>query len=277
MHPTAGNLKLKIAILAAIFAATLACVMIVARAVAPGASPVKDEARKPHAAKTTIVAAAAKTKKVYPVGKKDEIKPLLHPATVAVSRPTAVRLGEAVPITLKITPDRSGKTKAAFPMPGDRLTAVSSSVSGGNTVSVYETQVSDSVVTKLFGGDSGSLIPAHEGEEPLLVPEEGVAWNWRVPATEPGNAALEFEMVAHVQVGGTRDSWPAGTLALELPIVPTWLQWLGYYFAQLGSLWNWLVGLATGVVAVTAAVPILNKWLPHRAAAPAAADAKVVS
>jgi hypothetical protein len=280
MHPTARNLKIKIALLAAIFAATLIGVVIATRGLAP--TPVGPaEMLQPHDKKTTF-AAAAKTKKVYPVEKKDEIKPLLHPAIIEVSRPTTIQLGDEVPISLKIKPDRTGRTKAPFPMPGDLLTEVSSNVSGKNMVSVYETQVSDNVVARLFGGGSETAIPAHEGEEPLLVPEEGVAWNWRVPATEAGNRALEFEMVAHLQLGAAQHSWPVGTMDLNVSIVQTWLQWLEHFLGQFGTVWSWLVGLVAGISTVAAAMPLLNKWLPHRAprqsaAAVNAADVNMVN
>lgn len=274
MHPAAGYLKIKIVVLAAIFIVAVGCVVLATRALAPRpAGPA--ETRRPHATKTFT--AAAKTKRVYPVEKKEAIKSLLHPATVEVSRPSTIRLGDDIPISLTIKPDRTGRIKAAFPMPGDLLAEVRSNVSGENVVSVYETQVSDSVATKLFGAGSDAPIPAHEGENPLLVPDEGVAWNWRLPVTEPGNTALEFEMVAQVQVGANAESWPIGTLDLSVPIVPTWFQWLGYYFGEAGSLWNWLVGLATGIVAVTGMVPIVNKWLPHRAARQSAADINMVN
>lgn len=252
------NAKIKTGILAAVFLVASVGAFFASRPFAPPAQALAQNQR--IATPGPFKAASAPAKKYHPEHG-EHVKPLLRPAIVTVSSPERVRLGESGRIMLTIEPDTAGSSKAPFPRIGDRLDPVDVRKADGGVIRVYHTQVGDRVTTHLY--ESSSDVPlASRGDKTLAVPPEGAAWTWHVTGSEPGTRPLEFELLADYVHEATPGHWPLGMMSIELPVDPTWLQWIKYYLAQFGSLWQYLVGIAGGLVAVSGAWPIVRKLVP---------------
>jgi hypothetical protein len=270
MQLHATNLAGRAGVLAAIFVVTFSGVLIALHEVAPPAPAPQPTAvpnprvhrnlpEPPSSHKKSTrahVNAASEKAKTYRPEQHDQVRAQLRPAIVTVSSPVAVDLGQAARIRLKIENDPAPGKKNGL-SPGDQLDPIRTAVAEGRSVKVYQMQVSSRVTTHLFEGEH-SIAP-HEAET-LAVPADGVAWTWSVPSSQLGRKALEFVMLAHVDAAP--DPYPLGTLAIEMPVEVRGFEWVKYHLGELGTLWNWLVALATSLVAVTTAIPLAWKWLP---------------
>jgi len=274
MQASARAVAARGGILAAVFVFTLSGMLIgLHEASAPAPSAETADLPKPpifrrlptdgSPGKTTRahVTAAREKAKNYRPDQHDQVRKQLRPALVTVQSPVAVQLGGTGRIKLKIENDPAGAGKNARSGPGDQIDPVRTSVVNGENVAVYQMQVSNRVTTHLFEAAGEHPIGAREADT-LPVPSDGVAWTWNVPASQVGRKTLEFVMLAHVDAAP--DPYPVGNLALEMPVEVNGLQWVKYYLSEVGTFWNWLVALATSLVAVTTAVPLVIKWLPSR-------------
>jgi hypothetical protein len=258
-------------ILAAVFLVTSVGVFFASRAVVP---PAKAPPQTQRIATPGLFKAASAPAKKYHPEHGDHVKPLLRPAIVKVSSPERVGLGESGRIMLTIEPDPAGSSKAPFPHIGDRLAPVDVRKADGGVIRIYHTQVADRVTTHLY--ESSSDVPLSSREDKTLaVPPEGAAWTWHVIGSEPGTRPLEFEMLANYTYEATPGHWPLGMMSIELPVDPTWLQWIKYYLGQIGSLWQYLAGIAGGLVAVAGAWPIVRKLFPVTGGRKDAQDAQM--
>jgi hypothetical protein len=254
-----GNVIARIGILAAVFVVASVCALVVVRAVAPPTPPTKAKVQK-IITRGHYQAAAGRTKTYHPE-KRDQIEPQLYPAVVKLSWPRSVRLGEAGRISLRIEPDRT--IKVAFPKPGDQLNPVRNEVAGDDTIRVYHTLVSDQVTSNLFASSSDTPMASREENPQVLLPD-GAAWTWHVTATEPGARALELELLANVKIDAAAHRYSVGTLAVEIPVDSGGLAGIIYHLSQFVGLWQGAVMLATGLVAIAGAVPVVLRLFPAR-------------
>jgi hypothetical protein len=266
MHPLARHAVVPYAILATVFFATAAGTFFVARAWAP-------EKQSLGISRSTLKAASARTPKSYHPEHADHVAQLLRPAIATITRPKQLALGQSGRITLTIEHDQKGVSKADFPRAPSVLAPVKSTNSDEQETSVYHIKAGDRITADLYDSSSDVALPTRE-PNPLVLKPDGTTWMWHVPGSEPGARSLEFEMYANYSFESAPESWPLGLIRLDIPVVPTPLQWTKYYLAQVLAAWNYLVGAAGGLVGLAAALPIVLKWFPFRRSRKEAPDAQ---
>jgi hypothetical protein len=258
MRAVGRSAKIRVGILAAIFVVASVGVLFASRVFVAHGTAAKD----PRVVSNVRFKAASAPARAYHPEHSDHVKPLLRPAIVTVNSPEKIGLGERGEIILTIEADRKGDSKAPFPRIGQKLTPVDVTKADGGVTRVYHAQVGDKVTTHLYELSSDVPLTSRE-EKTLPVPPEGAAaWTWHVTGSEPGSRPLEFELLADYVYDATPGHWPLGMMKIELPVDPTGWQWVKYYFAQIGDLWQYLVGIAGGLVAVAGALPIVRKLVP---------------
>jgi hypothetical protein len=253
-----GYVIARIAILAIVFVGASLAALAVVRSVAPATPPIKATAGNLITRGHHPLAGRTKT---YHPEKRNQIEPQLYPAVVKVSSPRKVRLGDAGRISLKIEPDR--KLKVEFPKPGDQLTLVRNEEAEEETVRTYHTLVSDQVMSNLYPSSSDQPMTPREGNPQVLI-REGAAWTWHVPATDPGARALDLELLAYVKIDNDQHRYQVGLLGLEIPVDSGGMPGFLYRAKEVVGLWQGAVMLASGLVALAGAIPIVLKLFPAR-------------
>jgi hypothetical protein len=273
MHASVRRAGLTFGILAAIFVVASVGAFFVSFAFVSSAD---QRAASPPLFKA---AAGKRTKNYRPEHPEhgDQVKRQLRQAIITITSPEKVRLGQTGEITLRIEHDKAGVAKASFPRQADRLTPVEVKNAGSDVIRVYYAQLTDWVTTELYESTSDTALPCRDEKKRQVLPEEAAAWTWHVAGAEPGARALEFQLATDYTVAGEEGSWPVGVMAIEMPVNPSLLQWVGYYLAQVAALWQYLVGFAGGIVGVTAAWPIVRKLVPATGSRKDAPDAQAVT
>lgn len=148
----------------------------------------------------------------------------LKKAEVAFNKPKSMRLGDTVPVQLRLS-----RSSAAD--------ALKKGITGPGSVEVAEILVSRLVVARLAG--AGFDVKAGVGSDrPQAVKADGVNyWEWDVTALAPGKHELHLTVSSIVRVEGTEAEDQILSLDEPIDIEVTWSQRVSGF---LGSNWQWL-------------------------------------
>ena len=228
----------------------------------------------PGIPRSTVLAASARKPQSYHPEHADHVATLLRPAIVTISKPERIGLGESGRITLTIEHDRTGASKAPFPRTASRLTPTETKKSDGGEIIVYHAQAGDRITAHLYDSSADAPLPSRE-ENPLVVAAPNwPTWTWHIAGSEPGERSLDLEMFANYTFASSPESWPLGTIHVAMPVDPTLVQWIKYYFAQIHAAWDYLAGAIGGLAGVAAAIPLLLKWFPFKRSRKGVPDAQ---